>query len=90
MAIPFLSPDDKMLEILDKGIREYEERYEMPSEDMLKALSDGSERETAEKLRWMFDYRVWRYLTEERTRTTGTPGTPTSTSTSDASLSIPS
>ena len=60
MAIPFLSPDDKMLEILDKGIREYEERYEMPSEDMLKALSDGSERETAEKLRWMFDYRVCR------------------------------
>ena len=49
MAIPFLSPDDKMLEILDKGIREYEERYEMPSEDMLKALSDGSERERRQR-----------------------------------------
>ena len=90
MAIPFLSADDKMLAILEKGIREYEERYEMRSEDMVDALTDGSERETAEKLRWMFDYRVWQSLTEERTRTTGTLGTPTNTSTSDASLSIPS
>ena len=68
MSIPILTSDDRMLEILEKGIRKYEERYEMSSEDMVTALTDGSERETAEKLRWMFDYRVWEHLTEERTR----------------------
>ncbi len=85
----FISLDEKMNRILEARIAKYENRYEMKSCEMAKALSHGDERETAEKLRWMFDYHVLEYL-KERTPTTGTHGSPMSSSMRSASQSISS
>ena len=79
MATPFIFPDEQMRRALEKQVRDYEERYEMSSVEMGEALTDGTERETVEKLRWMFDHHVLEYL-KARTPTTGTPGTATESS----------
>ena len=79
MATPFVFPDEQMQRALEKQVRDYEERYEMSSVEMAEALTDGTERETVEKLRWMFDYHVLKYL-HAQTRMTGTPGTATKSS----------
>ena len=77
--IRYLTLDDKMDEILKERIAKYEDRYEMSSSEMVKALSSGVERETAEKLRWMFDYHAQEYI-RRQTHTDGTTGTTTSSS----------
>ncbi len=89
MEIPFLTMDEKMSEILEDRISKYENRYEMHSRDMAKALSHGTERETAEKLRWMSDYHVLEYL-RNQTRTNGTTGKTISSSTKSASTPMSS
>ena len=83
MGIPVIKLDRPMEDILVERIRVFEQRYEMSSEEMARALRDGSEHETDEKLKWMQDCTVLHYLTDE-TRTTGTPGTTTSPSTTSA------
>ena len=58
----------------EKTVREAEIRYEMLSAEMARALADGTERETEDKLRWMYAFRALRSLTEAQTHMTGTPG----------------
>ena len=65
MKIRFLTLDEKMSGVLQERIDRLEARYEMASSDMAIALANGSERETAEKLKWMFDYHVLEYLREQ-------------------------
>ena len=77
--IRYLTLDEKMNGILEERIIKYEDRYEMSSCEMAKALSNGTERETAEKLRWMFDYHALEYI-REQIHTSGTIGTTTSSS----------
>ena len=77
--IRYLTLDEKMNGILEERIFKYEDRYEMSSCEMAKALSDGTERETAEKLRWMFDYHALEYI-RKQTHTNGITGTTTSSS----------
>lgn len=55
---------------LRRCIRIFEQRYEMPSEQMSKVLNCSHDRETAEVLKWMQAYRVLTLL-EKKTRTTG-------------------
>ena len=88
MTIRVLTLSDQAKDILKERILRYEDRYEMSSSEMVTALSNGSERETAEKLEWMFDYHVLESMIEEQTLTTGTPGTDTSSSTRSVSVSI--
>ena len=59
----------------EKTVQEAEVRYEMLSGDMARALADGTERETEDKLTWMYAYHALRSLDKTRTRTDGTPGT---------------
>lgn len=77
--IRYLTLDEKMNGILEERIIKYEDRYEMSSSEMARALSDGTERETAEKLRWMFDYHALEYI-RKQTHTNGITGTTTSLS----------
>lgn len=91
MGIPVIPWEPQMEENLREQIRMYEERYEMSSEEMALALHYGSERETAEKLRWMSDYYILRSRNDrlsrnEETPTTGTRGIDTRSSTRSASL----
>ncbi len=83
MGIPVIKLDRPMEEILVERIKAYEQRCEMSSDEMARALQDGSEHETDEKLKWMQDCTVLHYLTNE-TPTTGTSGTTTSPSTTSA------
>ena len=78
-----------MKELLKGRIARYECRYEMHSREMAKALSDGTERETSDKLKWMFDYHALEYL-NNMTRTGGTAGKRTSSSTKNVSLNMSS
>ena len=89
MGIQPLARKKSMKALLKSRIARYESRYEMCSKEMAKALSDGTERETAEKLKWMFDYHVLEYI-NGKTRTEGTTGRRTSTSTKRASLTMSS
>ena len=73
MGIQPLTRRRSMKASLKSRIARYESRYEMCCREMAKALSDGTERETAEKLKWMFDYRVLEYI-NSKTRTEGTTG----------------
>ena len=86
--IRYLTLDDKMDEVLKERIAKYEDRYEMSSTEMVKALSSGIERETAEKLRWMFDYHALEHI-RKQIRTNGITGTTTSSSTRNGSPNIP-
>lgn len=91
MGIPVIPWGPQIEDSLHEQVRIYEQRYEMSSEDMALALHDGSERETAEKLKWMFDYHILRSRDErlsrnEETPTTGTRGIGTRPSTRSASL----
>ena len=56
---------------LRRRIRTYERRYEVGSEQMANLVTTGYVKETAEILKWMFDYRVLQSLGKE-TRTRGT------------------
>ncbi len=85
MEIHSLTQDKRMKRLLKDRVARYERRYEMHSREMLAALSDGMERETADKLRWMFDYHALELL-DDKTRTDGTAGSPTSSSTKSVSL----
>ena len=83
MGIPVIKLDRPMEDILVERIRVFEQRYEMSSDEMAWELHTGGERETAEKLKWMFDYHALLSLNGE-THTTGTHGTTTSPSTTSA------
>lgn len=84
--IRYITLDDKMGQVLKERLAQYEDRYEMSSTEMAEALSNGTERETAEKLRWMFDYHALEYI-RKQTRTNGITGTTTSSSTRNGSPS---
>lgn len=91
MSIPVIPWGPQMEESLREQVRIYEQRYEMSSEEMARALHDGSERETAEKLKWMFDYHILRSRNDrlsrsEETPTIGRRGIGTRPSTRSASL----
>ena len=86
MGIPVIKLDRPMEEILLERIRVFEQRYEMSSDQMAWELHTGGERETAEKLKWMFDYHALLSLTG-KTHTTGTRGTATKPSTRSVSMS---
>ena len=75
-----LAPGEMEAELQTK-IREFEQRYERPSEQMLQLLTWGEVKETAEILEWMFDYHVLKRLLREETPTTGIPTTTTEQST---------
>ena len=47
---------------LREQIREYEQRYEITSQEMLSRVSRGKERETSEVLEWMYAYHVLQLL----------------------------
>ena len=89
MGIPVIKLDRPMEEILLERIRVFEQRYEMSSDRMAWELHTGGERETAEKLKWMFDYHALLSLNGE-TRPTGTLGTATSPSMTSASMNTTS
>ena len=89
MGIPVIKLDRPMEDILLERIQVFEQRYEMSSDQMAWELHTGGERETAEKLKWMFDYHALLSLNGE-TRTTGTPGTATKPSMTSASMSTTS
>ena len=89
MEIQSLTRSKGMKASLKSRIARYERRYEMHSREMAKALSDGTERETAEKLQWMFDYHALEFL-NSKTPMEGTTGRRTSTSTKHASLTMSS
>lgn len=72
---------EEMRAELDTKIREFERRYERPSDRMLQLLTWGEVKETAEILEWMQAYHVCRWLQEKETPTTGTPTTITEQST---------
>ena len=59
----------------EQTVQEAEARYEMLSGDMARALADGAERETEDKLTWMYAYHALQSLDKARTPTDGTPGT---------------
>ena len=59
----------------EQTVQEAEARYEMLSGDMARALASGAERETEDKLTWMYAYHALQSLDRARTRTGGTPGT---------------
>ncbi len=58
----------------EKTVQEAEVRYEMPSAEMARALAEGTERETEDKLRWMYAFRALQDLAEIHTYVAGTPG----------------
>ena len=72
---------EEMRSELDAKIREFERRYERPSERMLQLITWGEVKETAEILEWMQAFHVRRWLKEKETPTTGTPTTTTERST---------
>ena len=75
-----LAPGEMEAELRAK-IREFEQRYERPSERMLQLLTWGEVKETAEILEWMFDYHALKHLLGKETPTTGIPTTTTEPST---------
>ena len=74
-------PPGTMEAELQAKIRQFEQRYERPSERMLQLLTWGEVKETAEILEWMFDYHVLKRLSEKETLTTGIRTTITEPST---------
>ena len=59
-------------------IAEYEQRYEMSSEEMTRLVDQDAIVPTSEVMTWYQAYDVLKYLIET-TPTTGTPGTTTET-----------
>ena len=51
------SPDGEVAK-LDAGIREYERRYEVSSERMMRELAEGKRQETAEVASWIMRLRI--------------------------------
>jgi hypothetical protein len=66
-----------------RRIQNYERRHEVSSDDMLRMVSVGKVRETAEILKWMQAYHVLRLL-KPTTRTDGIHTTTTEQSTRNA------
>ena len=69
-----VSPEEARAE-LDAKIRDFEHRYERPSERMLQLITWGEVKETAEILEWMQAYHVRQWLKAKETPTTGIPTT---------------
>ena len=59
----------------EKTVQEAEIRYEMLSHEMARALSSGKERETEDKLTWMYAFHALQSLEKAQTDMDGTAGT---------------
>lgn len=72
---------DEELEALSANVREMEARYECTSDDMMKAVLDGTERETDEICLWLMDYHLLQALlaSDEYAALNGTGTTSSST-----------
>ena len=70
----------EMLAEIEAELRQYEIRYEMPSEKMATLLELDAIRPTAEVLKWYASYQGAKSL-RAKTPTTGTAGTTTKAST---------
>lgn len=57
-----------------KTVQEAETRYEMQSAQMARELALGTERETEDKLRWMYAFHALQSLDRARIHMDGTPG----------------
>ncbi len=58
-------PASRFIGQMRRRIRCYEQRYEIPTAQMLEEVEAGQMRETAEILKWMFAYRVLERLEPE-------------------------
>ena len=75
IPVRYLAPGEMQAE-LEAELRQYEIRYEMPSERMAALVERGEMRETVEVLKWLFAYRALEFL-NDRTRTDGSRGRTT-------------
>ena len=79
IPVRYLSSGEMLAEV-ETELRLYEVRYEMPSEKMATLLELDAIRPTAEVLKWYATYQGAKLL-RARTRTTGSRGTTTESST---------
>ena len=79
IPVRYLSNGEMLAEV-EAELRQYEVRYEMPSEKMATLLELDAINPTAEVLKWYTTYQGAKLL-RARTPTTGTPGTTTKAST---------
>ena len=79
IPVRYLSNGEMLAEV-EAELRQYEVRYEMPSEKMATLLELDAINPTAEVLKWYATYQGAKLL-RARTPTTGTPGTTTKAST---------
>ena len=82
IPVRYLSNGEMLAEV-ETELRQYEVRYEMPSEKMATLLELDAIRPTAEVLKWYATYQGAKLL-RAKTPTTGTPGTTTKASTKTA------
>ena len=75
IPVRYLAPGEMQAE-LEAELRQYEIRYEMPSERMAALVEWGEMQETVEVLKWLFAYRALEFL-NDRTRTDGSRGRTT-------------
>ena len=83
LSIRLVDRGHDLREEFERIVHEAQVRYEMLSADMARALADGSERETEDKLRWMYAFHALQSLTGGQTHTDGTLGITTDLSTSN-------
>ena len=79
IPVRYLSSGEMLAEV-ETELRQYEVRYEMPSEKMATLLELDAIRPTAEVLKWYATYQGAKSL-RAKIPTTGTPGTTTKAST---------
>ena len=79
IPVRYLSSGEMLAEV-EAELRQYEVRYEMPSEKMATLLELDAIRPTAEVLKWYATYQGAKLL-RAKTRTTGSRGTTTESST---------
>ena len=75
IPVRYLAPGEMQAE-LEAELRQYEIRYEMPSERMAALVERGEMQETIEVLKWLSAYRALEFL-NDRTRTDGSRGRTT-------------
>lgn len=75
MGISIVAEEHGLRAKFERTVQEAEFRYEMQSAEMARALADGTERETEDKLRWMYAFRALRSLDRAQTPMDGTAGT---------------
>ena len=75
IPVRYLAPGEMLAEI-EAELRQYEIRYEMPSERMAALVERGEMQETIEVLKWLFAYRALEFR-NDRTRTDGSRGRTT-------------